>query len=206
MAEPWEADPAVYFRRFGYVPIRSLLSAAHVGFLDRVARLEVSTGRYAYDGSQVVGSRVAYGNAVFETVLGDLIPDLVGRLGIDLRPTYSFVRSYLQGMDLAPHTDRPACEISVTVHLGSDDGLDWPLLLTDTTEETISISLKPGDGVVYLGCDIPHWRDPCPSIHYRQAFFHYVEAEGKYDGLQFDERPGLGQPAPRSRQHAGYDK
>jgi hypothetical protein len=54
--------------------------------------------------------------------------------------------------------------------------------------------LDPGDGLLYKGCERPHWRDPLPSRHkggilgrwkrrndntyYHQIFFHYVLADG----------------------------
>ena len=57
--------------------------------------------------------------------------------------------------------------------------------------ESCSICLSPGDGVMYKGCERPHWRDPLPSRHvgncyaelpddtyYHQVFFHYVLADG----------------------------
>ena len=37
---------------------------------------------------------------------------------------------YNKFSNLAPHKDRPACEISVTVQLGSD-GTDYPLIIGD---------------------------------------------------------------------------
>lgn len=199
MQEPWEADPARYFEQVRYVPLRSLLDTQTTGFLDRVSSLEVATGRYQHDGSQVVGSRVAYGAPVFETLLADLAPDLSSRLGIDLVPTYSFVRCYREGMELAPHTDRPSCEISVTIHLGSDDDEVWPLLLEDGLGSTVEVVLRPGDAVAYRGCDVPHWRARCPSTAYRQVFLHYVDVAGPHAHLRFDGRTGLGQPAPRAR-------
>ena len=56
------------------------------------------------------------------------------------------------------------------------------------------VCLEPGDGMVYKGCERPHWRDPLVSRHtgnhfirkfgrvddtyYHQVFFHYVLADG----------------------------
>jgi hypothetical protein len=34
-------------------------------------------------------------------------------------PTYSYARIYANGDELKKHRDRPACEVSVTLHLGS---------------------------------------------------------------------------------------
>ena len=55
--------------------------------------------------------------------------------GLDLEPTYSYLRVYKNGDVLHKHTDRKACEYSVSLTLKreSDDEI-WPLYLqTDKT-------------------------------------------------------------------------
>ena len=59
--------------------------------------------------------------------------------------------------------------------------------------ENRSVILHPGDGMVYKGCERPHWREPLPreykrkwygktyeveGLYYHQVFFHYVLADG----------------------------
>ena len=57
--------------------------------------------------------------------------------------------------------------------------------------------LKAGDGMVYKGCERPHWRNPMPTqyekrlyllqktktekegLYYHQIFFHYVLQDGQ---------------------------
>ena len=99
------------------------------------------------------------------------------------------------------HSDRDACEISVSVHVGTNlegEDADWPFWIktpdtyTDKTRATVStpgenrsVILKPGDGLVYKGCERPHWRDPMPrpknekEYYYHQIFFHYVLQDGR---------------------------
>ena len=60
--------------------------------------------------------------------------------------------------------------------------------------EERALVLNPGDGILYSGCDRPHWRDamPTPSkkkkifgkeekteYYYHQIFFHYVLQDGR---------------------------
>ena len=43
--------------------------------------------------------------------------------------------------------------------------------------------LGEGNGVIYQGCDLEHWRDRCdgPADYYSgQVFMHYVDAHGPY--------------------------
>ena len=60
----------------------------------------------------------------------------------------------------------------------------------------VPLVLKPGDGLLYKGCERPHWRDPMPGVrkeedkipvpgkedksltYYHQIFFHYVLQDG----------------------------
>ena len=46
-------------------------------------------------------------------------------LGIDLLPTYYFDRFYYEGQMLEKHTDRVACEISVSVQVSSNSNRPW---------------------------------------------------------------------------------
>jgi hypothetical protein len=128
-------------------------------------------------------------------------------LGKKLYNTYYYDRFYFPGQALTRHADRDACEISVTVHISSNLKTPWPIwiktpdtyadkkktLITQRGENR-SVILNAGDGMVYKGCERPHWREPMPTEHtrtwygksvekeglyYHQIFFHYVLADGQ---------------------------
>jgi len=125
-------------------------------------------------------------------------------LGRKLLPTYYFDRIYYPSQQLHKHLDRDSCEVSVSIHLSTNLKKDWPFNLETRTwytnkkmkdlwkiGEKVSICLNPGDAIIYMGCEIPHWRDPLPSrynklirffkeddTYYHQLFFHYVFADG----------------------------
>jgi len=126
-------------------------------------------------------------------------------LGRKLYNTYYYDRFYYPGQELTRHADRDACEISVTVHINTNlegKDKDWPIWIktpdtyTDKTKSTVlvpgenrSVVLQPGDGMVYKGCERPHWREAMPGkkkswfnkkeYYYHQIFFHYVLADGQ---------------------------
>ena len=100
-------------------------------------------------------------------------------------PTYTYTRLYKNGEVLTKHTDRPACEISVTMHLDSD-GTSWPLYFTKPNGEIVSIELEPGQAVIYLGMESEHWRDEFKGQEYGQVFLHYVKCRGNYWNHYFD--------------------
>ena len=138
--------------------------------------------------------------------------------GKKLYNTYYYDRYYFPGQELTKHVDREACEISVSIHISNnlpDDSKDWsfniktPDTYTDSKRtnvlvpgEVVSVYLNPGDGVIYKGCERPHWRDHMPSprrrkrdillrrkkpeYYYHQIFFHYVLADGLRSYLKGD--------------------
>tara|TARA_Y100000356_G_scaffold118678_1_gene109823 strand:+ start:1042 stop:1389 length:348 start_codon:yes stop_codon:yes gene_type:complete len=102
--------------------------------------------------------------------------------GLELLPTYAFWRMYTKNAVLEKHTDRPSCEISVTVHIDSDK-TPWPIYIDGNPVET-----KPGDAVIYLGCELEHWRDSFKGDWHAQTFLHYVDKNGPNKDYYMDKR------------------
>lgn len=112
------------------------------------------------------------------------ISELVGQLVL---PTYCYARLYANDDKLERHTDRPSCELSVTLHLDSD-GTEWPIYFTKPNGEVASVLLKPGQAAIYLGMNSLHWRDKFEGNHYGQVFLHYVFSRGNYWDYVFDRK------------------
>jgi hypothetical protein len=128
--------------------------------------------------SQIPNAMTTVSHELFlETVHEKIWPSLEQVVGEPLLPTYTYARLYSNGDVLEKHKDRPACEISVTVQLGRSHNYAWPIFAGNHR-----FDLAEGDGMLYHGCDIEHWRDKCdgPTGYYSgQAFFHFVKASGK---------------------------
>lgn len=107
--------------------------------------------------------------------------------GLSLLPTYAYWRMYTYGSYLKKHKDRPSCEISVTLHLGGDK--KWPIFV-----EGKSFLLKPGDAIIYRGCEQEHWREKFYGDWYSQLFIHYVNANGPNKEWYRDKRKEWGTP------------
>lgn len=123
----------------------------------------------------------------FVEVLINSIPKLSKLVGQLVLPTYSYARVYANEDKLTKHTDRPSCELSVTLHLGSD-GTEWPIYFTKPNGEVKSVELKPGQAAVYLGMNSEHWRDKFTGQHYGQVFLHYVFSRGAHWDYVFDRK------------------
>jgi hypothetical protein len=94
---------------------------------------------------------------------------------------------YTLNANLDKHKDRPACEVSVTVMIGSD-GTKWHIFMAGKEFE-----LKTGDAVIYLGCELEHWREEFKGDWHAQTFLHYVNKNGPNKEWHLDKRLTLGQ-------------
>ena len=65
-----------------------------------------------------------------------------------------------------------------------------------STNKGIKISLKPGDMLIYSGCEVEHWREAFTGTNCAQAFLHYNQINSpRAMENRFDGRPFLGLPA-----------
>ena len=122
----------------------------------------------------------------FVELLIDKIPFMSEVLEEPMFPTYSYARIYANQEVLTKHTDRHACEVSVTLHLDSD-GTEWPIWFTKPNGEKVLCNLKSGQAVIYLGMISEHWRDAFQGQEYGQVFLHYVRARGENWMCYFDK-------------------
>ena len=100
-------------------------------------------------------------------------------------PTYAYSRVYKKGSVLEKHTDRDACEISLTLHLGGDK--PWPIYIETPSGEEKKVMLESGDAMMYLGKIAPHWRNEYEGNEYAQVFLHYVRSRGDCSYAYFDK-------------------
>jgi hypothetical protein len=143
-----------------------------------------------------------------ETLLMKMLPIMKERTGLDLIPTYSYARVYEKGAILKRHKDRPSCEISTTLNLGGDL---WPIYIDPTGSNNVideyknihkpnappgvKVTLKPGDMLIYSGCELEHWREPFEGNVCGQVFLHYNHRNGRFaESNLYDKRPILGIP------------
>ena len=155
---------------------------------------------------QIPNTYSHYADPVMETLLVKMLPVMAKETGLELIPTYSYSRIYKKGDILKRHKDRPSCEISTTLNLGGDP---WPIFIDGTGSDNvideykgihkpnapkgIKVDLKPGDMLIYSGCELEHWREPFEGKLCGQVFLHYNHADGRFAKSNlYDKRPMLG--------------
>lgn len=162
-------------------------------FVDRTRAQQLSHDLHAYfesaplftDG-QCPNSPAVYNFLPMMELLVEKLPDVSVQAGARLFPTFCYARSYTRGERLAPHRDRPASEVAVTVHLEGDES--WSIYFGHALTGVREVCLKPGQAVLYLGCEVTHWREEFTGKFYRQTTLHYVRSRGKYAAACFDTR------------------
>jgi len=169
---------------------------------------ETILGHYEAKDEQIPNTYCAYGNIAMETLMLKCQPEMEKATGLKLYPAYTYARIYKKGDELKRHKDRFSCEISTTMNLGGDN---WPIYLepnpkkggvkpgvgyvSDNTKG-VRVDLKPGDMLVYSGCELEHWREKFEGKECVQVFLHYNNR--KTTGAKknmFDRRPHLGLPS-----------
>jgi hypothetical protein len=132
--------------------------------------------------------------------LWGLTAAMSGLTGRDLLPTYNYFRLYRKGDVCRVHSDREACEHSLSLTLGYSDGHTWPFEIgTQPISEPgpirddfgvdpfRSIAMQPGDAVLYRGVQHRHGRiAPNPNRWSAHLFLHWVERDGPHAAHAFD--------------------
>tara|TARA_Y100001973_G_C5198344_1_gene335844 strand:+ start:502 stop:1137 length:636 start_codon:yes stop_codon:yes gene_type:complete len=127
---------------------------------------------------QVPNCKAVYNPHYGVYLLNEKCDEISRIIGSKVIPTYSYARVYEKGHYLPIHKDRPACEISLTVHLKSDT--KWPIWVVTPEGLPMDIELESGDAMIYLGCMSHHWRTKYMGDNYAQVFLHYVRKDGIY--------------------------
>ena len=186
------------FKKHGYCIVRSAISNELRDFITQYAlfdEMQDFSSEWKV-GGQFPQAHSKYADPAMETLLLILQTTMETNTGLILDPTYSYYRVYREGDELAPHTDRPPCEISCTLCFNYDyklTGYQWPIYM-----EGNPVILNPGDLVIYRGCSLKHWRDKFNSTNDEswqvQGFFHFVDRNGPYPDWKFDKREMIGEP------------
>lgn len=183
------------FKDHGYCIVRSAISNELRDIITQYALFDEMQD-FNPDTDQVVGAHSKYADPAMESILLHLHKTMEENTGLQLYPTYSFYRVYRNGDELTPHRDRPSCEISATLCFNysyNDTQYTWPIYIGEGGN---AADLKPGDMLIYRGCDLPHWRDQFDvdaDTWHVQGFFHYVDANGPYAEYKNDKRSTIGE-------------
>lgn len=134
-------------------------------------------------------SYIVYGSPHGDALMV-MVQDAIEPVLEPLYPTYSFFRTYKRGATLNMHTDRPSCEVSVSIALNQNN---WGFDFVDLHGNNKTAHLNAGDAILYQGEHVLHGRtsklEDYMSSH---IFLHYVRQAGPYQEFKYDKRERLG--------------
>lgn len=169
-----------------YLVVPGFISKERVDELKKWLLKARNEGKLIQDPRANIG---LFGNACknaipFLELLCEKIDNVRAIVGESVLPTYVYSIIYEKNSILIPHRDRQACEVSITLHLGGD--VEWPIFIRKPDGTEASVTLNPGDAMLYLGCIADHWREQYSGVEYAQVFMHYVRSNGPNSWAYFD--------------------
>jgi hypothetical protein len=181
------------FRKNRYLFVKGLLPTAILQYLRIYYGVLLSNDFFVRD-VQCPSSLSLGGDPGLDAVLEWIRPEISRLVGFELAPTYSYTRRYAKGERLAKHKDRESCEVSVTLSIEVPKrGGPSVVYLQPPNGRATKVAMCEGDGCIYAGAEIEHWRDRFRLDGYVQLFLHFIAKGGPYYPEQvFDGRPCLG--------------
>ncbi len=172
---------ALAFRGKGYVPVRGLIHPFHVAALRRYYRHRIRVGGFHLGDAQSSRRYVAHNESVARFFHHQLTAAVTSLACEPVKPSYVYFSSYLGGAKLEKHIDREQCAFSITLCLDYSpeppQAVPWPIHL-QTPSGQVTVFQALGDGLLYRGGELPHFRDVLPKGHTSTSlFFHYVPAD-----------------------------
>lgn len=169
------------FQHKHFAPLRSLIHPFHIAALRRYYRHAIRRGIIPLGDHQSPRRYVAHNEPVARFFHHQIASTVAAVVGEAIKPSYVYLASYLSGAELKKHTDRKQCEFSVTLCLDFSPepklATSWPIRL-ETAGGRVTVFQALGDGLVYRGTTLPHYRNALPAGHTSTSiFFHYVRAD-----------------------------
>lgn len=174
-----------------YIVIKNIMSGYALAMHQYEWLTLINTNSIPFGDPQV---RTRYGHAndavsnMMRGMLNDVVQMVMGR---PIKPTYSYFGGYREGSVLSPHTDRLACEFTMSVMLYSEPAEPWAFLIDSRAltvapaerggahprpdqEHLVNITLYNGDAGLIRGRRVIHFRDEYKGKLLLQQFHHYV--------------------------------
>jgi hypothetical protein len=176
---------AEQFEKQRYIAVKGLLDPLVLQYLQSYYHQFVADGlrHFRRDGTSING----YGEACADLALYAMREKIEVVTGLQLLPGFSFVRLYKKGEKLRRHIDRGANEVNCTLQIYGNTS--WPLGV-HVAGQDITVHQDNGDGLIYRGLEIPHWRDVYTGDEHLQLILAYVVKDGEHQHCAFDGRGG----------------
>jgi hypothetical protein len=163
----------------GFAAVSGLIPPFHLGALRRYYRSHIRAGSFQFGDNQVDRRYAAHNEPVARYIHDQLAPAVNDIARARVRPSYVYLAAYESGSVLERHTDREQCEYSITLCIDATPEPEvqspWPIIL-DTRDGALRIWQYLGEGLLYRGRYLPHYREPLPEgCSSLSLLLHYVD-------------------------------
>ncbi len=168
LAAPTELEREIPYADFqrrlqqqGYLHLSGLLPPLHRLALQQHLATLRQEGFFQQGDPQVKARDTVHNEPVLRFFQAQICSQLLQSLGLAIQPSYNYLAYYHPGAVMPYHTDREQCEWNMSVLIDQPTegpGSDWPLCLQTPTGPQ-PMSLAVGDGLLYQGSQMPHWRE-----------------------------------------------
>ncbi|MDH5255526.1 MAG: hypothetical protein OEW72_06365 [Gammaproteobacteria bacterium] len=167
-----------------YAVLREIVPPAPRARLRHYVRQLVQRGYFPALGDGQVELRSALHNEPTIASLHRGLAAIVSSLcGETVQASYCYLGCYEAGAVLERHKDRPQCNYNLSLVLDMQGPPEkpepdpWPIYL-ELDGRPEAVLLQVGDGLVYSGTDVWHWRDALPRGQRAiVCFFHFVPGD-----------------------------
>lgn len=189
----------------GFCSLPSLISDSERQLM--IDYLSVSKQRYV-ESNNLTGSNVEndphhpktfsfYSPLCAEVALLTLLPKIEAIVSEKIAPSFSYARTYYAGSWLDRHKDRKNASFGLSICLERNSPY-WPLVIVDRHGIEHEFDLEEGDGILFTGMELEHYRSTLLHGFQTQMFLFYVPLEQTQTAKMFDGRDGLGEAPTRS--------
>lgn len=184
---PEHLDTDFTFDEFNPVVLENVVSNDMAELLKKYYRTTIESGVFLFGDKQA--DRFKANNEPFSRFLHyELLPLIERITQKKLKPTYTYLSSYIKNAELPTHTDRPDCAYTVSFLVNKSH--DWPIYLHKVkqpvknkgryweeppAEECIELHSGPNGFIIFCGTDHIHFRKTFTGDFYDILLLHYRE-------------------------------
>lgn len=181
-AATWAAlcdDHREELRRNQFAVLRKIFNPVQIALVREYHRAAIAMGLLDYNDGQVERRSVWPNEPVVSYLHHQLVPLLDRITPEPVKASYAYLAAYHEGAVLERHIDRSQCAWNLSVPLDATPETDetnaWPIYL-EVDGKPHEVKLGLGDGLLYRGTDLYHWRNALPPGNANTiCFFHFVD-------------------------------
>lgn len=185
---PEHLETTYNFDEFNPVVLENVVSDDMAELLKKYYRTTIEGGVFLFGDKQA--DRFKANNEPFSRFLHyEILPVIEKITQKKLRPTYTYLSSYIKNAELPTHTDRPDCAYTVSFLVNKSH--DWPIYLHKVkqpvknkgrywvdppAEECIELHSGSNGLIIFCGTDHIHFRKTFTGDFYDILLLHYRES------------------------------